>query len=511
MVGVFNWGPIEELVTITTNEAELVKRFGKPDNATSVFFHSAQNYLLYSAPLVISRSADDSTALNAVPTGDTPILLKNDEAYDGATLTGIPFIGRYAGQLGNSLKVSAANSAGFASWAYEKEFDYAPTGNDYNLVVVDEDGEITGLAGTIVERFHLVNNTVGTKRNDGTSAYIKTVLMNQSNYILSGDLVEIDFSSTSSLGIYETSLTGGVDGSAIANVDFSTSIALFLSDIVSVRRLFGASVDATATGLLIDVADTRRSLVVFNSPALSDVYGSADPVTSIQTHYNTTLNKSSTYAFAVDNWKLVYDKYNDNNIWIPCDSDSAGLHARLFITSEPWFAPSGIRNGQLKNVIKLAWTSNVAQRNTLYRDAINSIVAFPNEGVVVWGDKTLTTSLSSFSRINVRTLFIVIRETITVAARAQIFEINDTISRAIFKSGVDRYLSTVQSRRGIATPANGGPGFSVVVDESNNTSDVLAANEFVGDISLVPSTTINTIRLTFSAVGSDVTFTESES
>lgn len=502
-VGMFRWGPAEEVTRITTNEAELVQRFGRPDSATSLYFHAALNYLLYTNPLYVIRTVGTG-ALNSVPTGETPLLVKNDADYENATLTGISFIGRYAGSLGNNLLVSVADDSAFDTWEYADEFDYAPSAGEFNLIVVDEDGFITGNAGTVLERYSLLSKTPGAKRPDGTPAYVTRVLEDQSNWILAGDLTAIDFAQSSSLGIYEVSLQGGADDNDSANADFNTAWNIFSnSEVYDIVRVFTSSSPAADASVAVDVMDTRQDAVAFLAPMLADVYNNATATDDVKDYFNTDINKNSSYAFYVDNWKLIYDKYNDTNIWIPTDSDAAALHARTFVQNEPWFSPAGLNRGQLKNVIKLAWSPNKAQRDVLYKNSINSIVAFPGEGTVLFGDKTALRRPSAFSRINVRTLFIVLKKNISNSARYQLFELNDFITRGVFRNAVDQYLSNVQARRGLYD-------YRVVADETNNTSAVIDANEFVGDIYLKPARSINFIKLNFIAVASNVQFEEVE-
>jgi hypothetical protein len=504
-VGLFNWGPAEQIVQITTNEGELAQRFGQPDSVTSPFFHAAANYLLYSVPLNVVR-AIDPLATNAIASDasvaniDAP-LVKNEAEYENGTFTGISFMGKYPGELGNSLKVSVANSAGFTSWTYASLFDYAPANTStFNVVVIDEDGVLTGTAGSVVERYELMNLTEGSKKTDGTSAYLPEVLKNQSQFIVVGDQSAITLTS----GTYEVSLVDGVDGNDIGTADFISCWDLFDDvDAVELVRVFTSFNPTNGIVRAIDVCDNRLDAVAFNAPTLSDVYNNPDRVTDIKAYFETTINKPSSYAFNVDNWKLVYDKYNDKNIWIPCDSDAAGLHARVFVQAEPWFSPAGLNRGQLKNVIKLAWSSNKAQRDVLYPSSINSIVAFAGEGTVLYGDKTALRAPSAFSRINVRTLFIVIKKAISRAARYQLFELNDFITQSLFRNATDRYLEDIKARRGIYDKR-------VVCDSTNNTPQVIDSNEFVGDILVKPARSINTIRLNFVAVGTGVSFEEIE-
>lgn len=502
-VGLFRWGPVEEVVTITTNESELVQRFGKPDKATTLFFHSALNYMLYTVPLKIVRVVGD-TAINAVAAGETPVLVKNSDAYETAVLDGISFLARYPGQMGNGLKVSLADDVGFETWEYADEFDYAPATGEFNLVVVDEDGFITGQAGTILEQYELLTTTEGDKRPDGTSAYVNTVLANQSNYILVGDNIAIDLNASSSVGIYEVSMEGGVDDNDASTVDFTVGWDAYENaEQIDIIRAFTSGNGSLGITKCVDVLESRQDAVAFGAPELADVYNTVDAQNNVKEYFNVTINKNSSYAFWVDNWKLVYDKYNDTQLWIPCDSDAAALHARTAAQNEAWFSPAGLNRGQLKNVIRLAWNPSKPKRDVLYKNNINSIVSFPGEGTVLFGDKTALRRPSAFSRINVRSLFIVIKKNIANSARYQLFEFNDQITRGVFRTYTTQYLETVQNRRGIYD-------YRVVCDESNNTGAVIDANEFVGDIYVKPARSINNIRLNFIAVGTDVQFDEVE-
>ena len=503
-VGMFRWGPVDEIVELTTNEAELLQRFGQPDAATSPFFHAASNYMLYSVPLATVRVVGDA-AKNAI-TDDTDIavlapLVRNTDHYDSIELDGISFIGRYPGDMVNGVKISIANSVGYAAWAYKNEFEYAPTNaTTFNVVVVDVSGSISGNAGTILERYELMTLATGQKKSDGTSASLGEVLKAQSKYILLGDVAKVVFTT----GKYEALLKSGVDDNVAANGDFVSGWDLFANnDLVEIVRVFTAFNPIEGVVRAIDVMDSRLDAVAFNAPPLEAVYNTLDRVDNLVEYFGTTLNKPTSYAFNVDNWKLVNDKYNDKNIWIPCDSDAAGLHARVFVQNEPWFSPAGLNRGVLKNVIKLAWSSNQTQRDVLYPMSINSIVSFKGEGTVLFGDKTALRAPSAFSRINVRTLFIVIKKAISRSARYQLFELNDFITQALFRNSTDQYLGDIQARRGIYSR-------KVICDSSNNTAQVIDANEFVGDIYVKPARSINVIRLNFIAVATGVAFEEIE-
>ena len=154
-----------------------------------------------------------------------------------------------------------------------------------------------------------------------------------------------------------------------------------------------------------------------------------------------------------------------------------------------------------KNVIKLAYNPNKADRDNLYVQGVNPVVSFQGEGTILYGDKTMLAKPSAFDRINVRRLFIVLEKSIAKAARSSLFEFNDEFTRAAFVNLVEPFLRDVQGRRGIYD-------FKVVCDTTNNTAEVIDQNQFVGDIYIKPARSINYIQLNFVAVRTGVSFEE---
>jgi phage tail sheath protein FI len=199
----------------------------------------------------------------------------------------------------------------------------------------------------------------------------------------------------------------------------------------------------------------------------------------------------------------MYDKYNQVYRYVPLNGDIAGLAARTDQVAESWFSPAGFNRGQLKigNTVKLAYNPSQADRDTLYLKGINPVVAFPGEGTVLYGDKTLQAKPSAFDRINVRRLFIALEKTIDRSAKYQLFEQNDAFTRNQFVNIVEPFLRSVKGRRGITD-------FYIVCDETNNPQDAIDRNEFRADIYVKPVRSINFIQLNFVAVRSDVAFNE---
>ena len=210
---------------------------------------------------------------------------------------------------------------------------------------------------------------------------------------------------------------------------------------------------------------------------------------------------ASSYAVMDSGWKYQYDKYNDVYRWIPCNGDTAGIMVRTDTVRDPWFSPAGFNRGNVKNVVKLAFNPGKAARDELYKNNVNPIVTFPGQGTVLYGDKTMVATPGSFDRINVRRLFIVLEKAIALASQSTLFEVNDEFTRAQFKNLVEPFLRDVKGRRGVTD-------FSVICDSTNNTQQVIDNNEFVGDIYVKPSRSINYIQLNFVAVRTGVEFSE---
>ncbi len=529
--GVFLWGPVGEIITIS-DEVNLVDRFGKPTTDNYEYWFSAANFLAYSNNLKVVRAANVASTKNAVSNGSA-VLIKNDDDWldnrsSGATTYG-EFAARYAGALGNSLKVSVADANTYTGWAYATQFTSAPGTSTYtsnaggandeiHIIVVDEDGKFTGTQGTVLEKYAFVSKASDAKDDSGNTNYYKNVIANKSKYIhwlshptANAGASYANASSTwgsAAAGISFTNLTanatisliGGADGT-ISTANVVTAYDYFENaEAVDISLVVSGPANATVVTDLISMAETRKDCLVFVSPEKADVVDNAgSEVTDIKA-YRETLTSTS-YAVLDGNWKYQYDKYNDVYRWVPLNGDIAGLCARTDLERDPWFSPGGLNRGIIKNVIKLAWNPTKANRDDLYVKGINPVVSFQGEGVVLFGDKTLLSKPSAFDRINVRRLFIVLEKALARAARFSLFEFNDQFTRAQFVNLVEPYLRDVQGRRGIFD-------FRVVCDESNNTPEVIDRNEFVGDIYIKPARSINFIQLNFVAVRTGVSFDE---
>ena len=254
--------------------------------------------------------------------------------------------------------------------------------------------------------------------------------------------------------------------------------------------------------LLISLAEGRKDCIATISPHRANLVN----VTNTNTQTENLLRfysslSSSSYAVFDAGYKQTYDRFNNEFRYIPTNGDVAGLMVRTSIEAYPWFSPAGLQRGSINNAVKLAYNPTKAQRDTLYGARVNSIVNQRGSGIILFGDKTGLTYASAFDRINVRRLFLTVEQALEGAANAQLFELNDSLTRSNFVNIVEPYLRDVQAKRGIFD-------FLVVCDETNNTPDIIDNNEFRADIYLKPTKSINYITLTFVATRTGVAFEE---
>ena len=253
---------------------------------------------------------------------------------------------------------------------------------------------------------------------------------------------------------------------------------------------------------LLSLANSRKDCVATVGPHRADLVGvtNDDTQTTNLVNYFSPLSSTS-YGVFDSGYKYTYDRFNNKFRWIPTNGDIAGLMCRTNIVAYPWFSPAGQQRGIINNAIKLAYNPSKAQRDILYPLRINSVITQPGIGTLLFGDKTALGYASAFDRINVRRLFLTVEQALEKAAEAQLFELNDELTRANFRNIVEPYLRDVQAKRGLY-------GFLVVCDTTNNTPDVIDNNEFRADIYLKPAKAINYVTLTFVATRTGVAFEE---
>ena len=450
--------------------------------------------------------------------------------YPGFGYTTAPVIS-FSGGGGSE---AAATATLTTAWSYASNFDNTPGSTTYasnngvsldevHIVVVDAGGYFTGVAGTVLEKFEGLSKIPGARSDSNESNYYKDVINNQSKYVWWMDHVVTDNDARGSdwgtalstvqgasdtfYSIFQSTddasyrLILGADDSPV-DADLQSSYILFANDEeTDVSLIFAGQHSKTVGDYIIDnVAEIRKDCLVFVSPqSASVVNNSGDEVTDIVTELASYTRSS--YAVMDSGYKYMYDRYNDSYAYVPLNADTAGTCVTTDLEADPWFSPAGVNRGAIKNAVKLSFNPTKAQRDTLYSAGVNPVVQSAAQGVILFGDKTLLARTSAFNRINVRRLFIVVEKAIATAAKFQLFEFNDAFTRAQFRSLVEPFLRDVQGRRGVYD-------FRVVCDETNNTGQVIDANEFRADIFIKPAKSINFITLTFVATRTGISFEE---
>ena len=426
-----------------------------------------------------------------------------------------------------------------------------------HVVIVDDTGSVTGIQGNLLEK-HLNLS----KASDAVSAvnspqqiFYKEYLATSSAYVYGGDnpsagvdtynntfpiatgfkagIGSVGFipftegeglwhtnaqgTTFSAIGNVTYTFAGGIDYSVNGGMqatlgDLTTSYSLFSNkDEIQVDYLImGPGLGDSASqptnsqakaNYLISIAEQRADCIAVISPPRASVVDITNTNTQTDNIIRFFNLSSSSYAVFDSGYKYTYDRFNNKFRYIPCNADVAGLMCRTNIVAYPWFSPAGQQRGIINNAIKLAYNPSKAQRDQLYPLRINAIVNQPGIGVLLFGDKTALGYASAFDRINVRRLFLTIEQSLQKAAQAQLFELNDQITRANFVNIVEPYLRDIQAKRGLY-------GFLVVCDETNNTPDVIDNNEFRADIYLKPAKSINYVTLTFVATRTGISFEE---
>ena len=432
--------------------------------------------------------------------------------------------------------------------------DYAAARNsrfdEVHVLVYDDKGHVTGNAGTILEKHVALSKAKDAEYSLGSPAYWRSYLYTNSDNLFGGSAPAGIVTSHFSTGFTQGSDTGwdqnaqGIKFAGIGNTtltlgggknyddgtDTSATNAFVpeLNKLVSGYSLFenadnfevdfllmgsGNHTEAKTQALaskLIAVAEARQDAIAFISP-YRQAFLNDSAVGTVTVNSDSTITDnlvafygpitSSSYGVFDSGYKYMYDRFNDTFRYVPLNGDIAGLCARNDLTQFPWFSPAGTARGAILNAVKLPYNPSKVQRDTLYSNRINPVIFSPGEGIVLFGDKTGMAKSSAFDRINVRRLFIYLEDAIAAAARDQLFEFNDEITRTNFVNIVEPFLRDVQSKRGIFD-------YVVVCDETNNTAAVIDNNEFVADIFIKPNRSINFIGLTFVATRTGVSFSE---
>jgi len=423
--------------------------------------------------------------------------------------------------------------------------------DEVHIVVIDGDGSITGNSGSLLERHIGLSKAKDAEFSFGSPSYWRKYLQSNSGYIFAGsqpagivttaydagtfNLVsdeeweqDAEGIAFGAIGNSNNQLTGGLNYDGLSDITAAGSLSAGLSGLTAGYDLFDTenfNVDFILMGSAayakeqaqalankcIAIAEARQDAIAFISPyrgaAITDttddsevnIRSDADITDNVTSFYAPIT--SSSYAVFDSGYKYMFDRFSNTFRYVPLNGDIAGSCARTDSTLFPWFSPAGTNRGAILNAVKLAYNPNKTQRDKLYTNRINPVIFSPGAGIVLFGDKTGLAKSSAFDRINVRRLFIYLADAISAAAKDQLFEFNDEITRTNFVNIVEPFLRDVQAKRGIFD-------FVVICDETNNTAAVIDNNEFVADIYIKPTRSINFIGLTFVATRTGVSFEE---
>ena len=422
--------------------------------------------------------------------------------------------------------------------------------DEIHVLVIDGAGDVTGNAGTILEKHIALSKGKDSEYSVGSTAYWRKYLYNTSTQVFGGSqpagVVATGYSSGftaatdiawdqdvegiifGASGSNTYTLGGGLNYDGTANLTTSGALTASLGEVSTGYELFentenfevdfllmgsGSGTKSTVqakANKIIAVAEQRKDALAFISPNrgsfISDgtvgtvtVNGDSQITQNVVQFYSPIT--STTYAVFDSGYKYMYDRFSDTFRYVPLNGDIAGTCARNDLTQFPWFSPAGNARGAILNAVKLAYNPSKIQRDTLYSNRVNPIIFQPGDGIILFGDKTGFGKSSAFDRINVRRLFIYLEDAISAAARDQLFEFNDEITRTNFVNIVEPFLRDTQAKRGIFD-------YVVICDETNNTASVIDNNEFVADIFIKPARSINFIGLTFVATRTGVSFEE---
>ena len=497
------------------------------ENTTPVTYNDENNKSNnFKAPNPVSAEDLFEYTQKEIITNDTVF----DDNYDSIGFTSpkskVKFISRNPGKWSKNIKICIARPESFElndvsenhvpRYAFpgilvDDFFEYAPKDGQVAVLIYDEESD------QVVETY-IASFDKDAKDSNNKSMYIETLINKNSDYVFckvneanNSEIADytlrysVDENGNSKYLGTTLALKNGSDSSIQAD-DLIDAYELFENkEEIDIDNVIGNELDGGKTA--INLVTVRKDCIAFIGAYYDDVVNkkSQKAVENlVQWRKTGDLNVNSMFSVAIGNYAQIYNKYSDKNIWVNMAGMCAGLRSQTSKNYDSWWASAGLERGQLQNIIKLAFNPTQAQRDTLYKNSINPVATFPSLGTVLWGQKTLLGSASSFDRVNVRALFNTLERALAKMAKTTVMEFNDTYTRSRICSEIKPYLAQVQAGRGIQ-------GFMVVCDESNNTPQIIANNQLVVDIYIQPTYVAEMIRLNFINSGTNSFSTETTS
>lgn len=513
-----------------SDEQTLAATLGNPNSdSSSRDFHVAKSYLAYGNDLVIVRAINAATAklgrvgidfatlgfsvpLSSVndnkyfekvqdhsfaldlanhPSIDMSIFTK--EAYDHANEISIAWAKFVPNALTGQTRWADYTATIDGSTKFSDTFEFGPrdANKEIALVVLKN--------GLIVESF-IVSLLDGNKNEAGENNYITDYLDAKSDFIWG-------FAASTA---YNTAVTssaiGLLDGSAGTTPsasDFETAYSLFTN---KNAILFDYVTEGTHSSnrayIMASISEGRKDNIAFFGPKYSDIIGinNTDTIVANIVADRQSLG-NSTWSAYFGQWKLMYDKYRDKNVWIPVTGDVIGNKVRVNTNLELWQPAAGNVNGQIANVVQLAFAPSETQQNTLYKNAVNLVLSKAGVGFVVDTQKTMTDQNIGVSRLHLRDMFRFIEINVANALADFLQAFNDAQTRIRVKSIVDALLEDIQTRRGIVD-------FQVICDDTNNTAAIIDNGGLRMTVKIKGNKAVEDIVITFYDVPNSVSFSE---
>lgn len=409
----------------------------------------------------------------------------------------------------------------WSDWEYARLFQFQPeqiTGSRDEIAVV------VFLDDVVVERF--IGDVIPLRFDaSGVGNSIASLINRQSRYIWLNDeraflgfVTGVTDYHTTNFG-RKIDLVSGLDGDKPTDDDYIENWreAFSDADIQDINLAFaGGASPLVSKWIVQNIAEHRRDVLAFVSPQESDLVGVSSAnalinLIALRTDFAGAYNFTSSYGFMDGNYKYQYDSYNDKFRWIPLNGDMAGIAAYSDNITAAWYSFAGYNRGVIKNVTKLAFNPTRLQRDDMYTQCINPVITTRGEGSILLGDRTMLKRPTAFREVGIRRMFMILAKAIATAAKYQLFEFNDSVTRNKFVQMVTPFLRDIQSRRGIQLDNDSGPnrpGFQVFADEKINTAEVIDRQEFKAKILIRPNHSINFIELELVATKTSAVFEE---
>lgn len=480
---------------------------GGTSNASATVVDIVDDYIIYQLTTennfienesIISSSSASATIISLdgiihYVTGGVKI--KNEDVFSNMTTKDFVFAAKYAGELGNSLKVSIATSSTFNTWEYKSLFDSAPSENEIHVVVIDVNGVFAeSFAGKILESYSYLSLIDGSKNDNGEDNYYKNVINKSSSYLYVGDneisVIDLDIN-----------FIGGLND-APTQADIINSYKVFKQpSVADTFYYFSGLYNAEIDNSIIQMVEENQKTILFSSPIKSIMFAGDNQAKAEATaEWSNSVTKSNR-VFLDCNWRQVFDTYNNVYVWVPCASATCGISSRCDTNNDVWNSPMGYTRGIYLNTTKLAWEPEKEFRDVIYKASVNPIFTDGSDGVVLLGDRTHVIKPSYFRQLAVRKTIIVIEQSTLSYLKYFLGENNNTQTRALATSQITKYLRDMGGRGAFRRA-------QVVCDSSNNTEQVIDEQRMRCLIRIQPQSSINYIELTVSVVNSVAQFTE---